>query len=282
MIESGPHKVTQGQPWFDVAAIPGDDITAARVTIADEGAGLWYVMATRRRGNPDAVPWVVPGRGLKSFPPVKSGQADAGSHETPGTYRVFALIAKTDPATQGTVRLVANGRDLDPVTLDTGETTDAWWYDLGTFQVNGGGGPVGRDWRTIGAHPVAAVPVSIGQDVAGKKADVRRVAFLPADTEFLRVYTDPGTPARLVVDGIDSRVYRTNDAGALLDRNGCWHYGGIPKLAHRQQSTRVFVLAGVHGGAPATDTPVTVSVSCWTRVAHVTPPTGLAAEPHLP
>lgn len=282
MIESGPHQVTAVQPWFDVEPIPGDAVSTARVTIADDGAGRHYVLATRRRGNPDLVPWIVPGKGLKSFPPVKRGQADVGSHETPGDYRVFALITKTDPTVQGSVHLTVNGRDLDPVTLDAGESTDAWWYDLGTFQVNGGGGPVGRDWRTIGAHPVAALPVQIGQDVTGGKIEITRVAFLPADTEFVRVYTQPGEAALLVVDGIDSRTYRTNDAGALLDRNGAWHYGGIPKLANRDQATRVFVLAGIHGGAPATDTPTTVTVAAWSWVTHVAPPTDLAGEPNLP
>lgn len=282
-----PHDPAKGC-WFDVPPIVSAALTPVVLTIDDPGTGVWYVVATRRRGNPAAAVWSVAARHAVSCPPPgrkgrrKKDSPLEGCPEAAGTYRVFAHIAKTDPETQGRVWLTyGEDRPNRHVTIETGPSTDGWWYDLGTVQVNGQGGalPSGRRSRAL---PVTPVPMRLHERTEGPGGiEWGQVVFLPADTEFANIKTKPGPAARLVLDGNDRSTYRVNQAGALLPGRPSSYRGDLPFLSMRHP-TRVFVLAGVHGGTAAPlDGATTVTLDYQSRLVHAVPLKTGAPEPDL-
>lgn len=277
--EQGPH-------WFDVTGVRGDRMAASVLSFPDDGAGVHRVIATRRRGEPGAVPWVVQaqdvdivdadavegdgascGRVVRSRPaPRRAGArcvettcpptGDA-SHDAAGRYRVYVRARKTDPGAQAEMWLTRGERNVMPrdrVRIHKGPELDWWYYDLGLAQVNGGGGPVRHDNRTRGELPVMPLPIALHvRDLDGEPGGVEfdHFVFLPADEAVCDVETRPtGVASTLVVDGRNDRTYRLNEQGALLP-GGASHSGAPPLLAPKGATTRIFVLSGLYGGAPA-------------------------------
>lgn len=270
MIEAGSFRTDGSACRLDIPPIPGDLVPPAVVTIEDDGTGIWYVIATRRRGNPADLEWTADAK-VKYFPPARRRtKSDPGSHEAPGTYAAFVQACG-----EGAVWLTKGERENAPKTVTTQVPL---WFDLGLFQVNGGRGPLAHDARTIGAFPVAAVPIGVKADAG---VTLGEVVFLPADETTAWIRTNPGEPCSLVVDGINRATYRQDANGALLPQNGAIHYGGLPLLGIRGQSTRLFVLAGVTGGAPATK-PVKVTVTYRENHRDIGPFLGGAPEPQQP
>lgn len=271
MIEAGRFQTKGAACWTDIPAPGGDLLPSAVVTIDDDGTGIWYVVATRRRGNPADLEWSCRASSLRTFPPANR---TAPSHESPGEYRAFVSAAG-----EGTVHLTKGERENKPVNV---ATDTPLWHDLGLFQVNGGRGPVQHDPRTIGEFPVAPVPLGVRHEAGVKLGEV---VFLPTGTEHATIRTRPAGASRLVLDGVNRATYRMDTNGALLPSGGAMHYGGLPVLGIRGQVTRLFVLAGIAHpdgtGIPATK-PIGVAVTYRENFRDVGQFAGGAPEPDRP
>lgn len=290
--------------WFDLPAAPGEEPTPAVLTITDDGSGVWRVLSTRRDGDTTAGVWVVQAqdttavdadavkadgasgrKALASRPAAQEAIIATGTYPprpspaVAGTYLVLARIRKTTEQAQAQVWLGYGPTGTEyankAVRIEEGATTDWWYYPLGHIQL-----------QAIAGRGAGALPWSLhARDVDGMPGGVQfdHLAFLPADTETCWVRTGPHPVADLlVVDGINRATYRIDAGGAVAASAGCYHHGGIPHLGVRGQGTRVFMLAGVHGGAPApVDLVSTVTVEYEGRHVHVPPMLTGAPDPVL-
>lgn len=273
------HDPAEGAVWFDIPAAQGDVPVAPVLTLGDDGTGVHRIIATRRRGDPAGGQWIVPvggmetvaGEATRRYTATYPAGVTAIGPEHAGRYRVMGRVAKTDASVEGKVWLsygdagVAVANKAAPLNA---EDTHPRWYDLGCLQV-----PWGNRGPAVASvqRPSLGGPIHL-HDTGSVAWD--HVAFLPADTEMAWIRQGPATPAKLVLDGPARACYRVcSDTGAFLattPKHAPHHRGGLPMLSVKGP-TRILVLTGVAGGAPAAAGSTSLEVEYRPLWQHVLP-----------